>query len=546
MTSSSPFHEGEQRIHTRLGIRDEIEPWARRVVRSSMPDAHRDFFTRLPFLVLAARDAAGRPWATLLSEEPGFVSSPDPRNMRIAALPSPGDALADALQRGDEVGLLGIELDTRRRNRVNGRVAARRDGRFDLAVDQSFGNCPQYITERHWRRAATGERAAVAERGSSLSRRSRELVRRADTFFIATGFRGDGENAVFGMDASHRGGAAGFVQVRGPRELVFPDYAGNNHFNTLGNLVMDPRGGLLFVDFERGDLLQLTGRARIDWDSPEIERTPGAHRLVHYEIAEWIYLEGALPLRWEAAAGSLRELELIDKRPESADVSSFVLAARDGGALPGFAAGQYLPIELEIPGQADPALRTYSLSGSPEGPLYRISVKREPQGLASRYLHDEFGVGQRLAAAAPRGSFTLDGASERSAVLLGAGVGVTPLVSMLHQLVAHRESRPAWFVYAARDGDHHPLRQEVEGLVAAANGHLHVAYSRPGPDDSLGQAYHSAGRIDGGLLERLLPDLDADFYVCGPRGFMAAIDAQLEERGVPPDRIRSESFGPAT
>jgi len=328
---------------------------------------------------------------------------------------------------------------------------------------------------------------------------------------------------------------------------VFPDYAGNNHFNTLGNVLMDPRAGLLFVDFERGDLLQLTGRAHVDWDSPEIDRTPGARRLIRFEIEEWVSLEGAMPLRWEAPAGERRALRLIEKRRESADVTSFVLVSPDGGRLPEFEAGQHLPVELAIPGQASPVLRTYSLSGSTDAPHYRLSVKREARGLASRYLHDELAVGSLLSAAAPQGSFTLDDASERPVVLVSAGVGLTPLVSMLHTLVARDTGHAVWFVHGARDGQHHPLRREVERLVAsAASAHVHVAYSRPGPGDSLGRDYDSPGRIDSALLEKLLPGFDADFYLCGPRRFMAAIHAHLEERGVPPDRIRSESFGPAT
>lgn len=545
MKSASPFHEGEQRVQARLGVREEIEPWARRVVRPFLPEEHRAFHAQLPFLVLAARDGQGRPWATLLAEEPGFVSSPDVHSLRIAAVPPRGDALADALSSGDDVGLLGIELHTRRRNRVNGRVVRRESSGFQLAVDQSFGNCPQYITERGWQRVDAGAGPPVSTRRSSLSPDDPALVRGADTFFIATGFRGEGERPAYGMDASHRGGPPGFVQVRSPRELVFPDYAGNNHFNTLGNLHMDPRAGLLFVDFERGDLLQLTGRARIDWDAPEIQRIPGARRLVHFEIEERIHLQGALPLRWEIPGGAFRGLRLIGRRPESADVTSFVLASPDGAPLPPFSAGQHLPVSLAIPGRPDPILRTYSLSGSPHDPHYRISVKREPFGLASRYLHDELQVGQRVSAATPRGSFTLDGGSERPVALVSAGVGLTPFVSMLHALAVDSPSRPVCFVHGARDGDHHPLRREVERLVASSQGaHLHVAYSRPRPSDRTGQNHHSRGHLDGALLEKLLPGLDADFYVCGPRGFMAAVLAHLEARGVPPDRIRSETFGP--
>jgi ferredoxin-NADP reductase len=387
----------------------------------------------------------------------------------------------------------------------------------------------------------------MAVRGSSLSREQRELVQRADTFFIASGFRGSGRSPVFGMDASHRGGAAGFVRIHDARQLVFPDYAGNNHFNTLGNLLMDPRAGLLFVDFERGDLLQLTGRAHIDWDSPEVRRIPGAHRLVCFELDEIVCVERALPLRWDKADGSLCELRLLEKRPESADVTSFILASRGGNPLPEFAAGQHLPIELEIPRQSAPVLRTYSLSGAPQDPYYRISVKREPGGLVSRHLHEEFEVGELISAGAPQGSFTLDRTSKRPVVLVSAGVGLTPLVSMLHALVNDDTSRTVWFVHGTRDGEHHPLRREVEQLVASSPAaELHVVYSRPGPADALGQDCHSPGHVDGALLEKLLPGLDADFYLCGPRGFMAAIHAHLEARGVPTERIRSESFGPAS
>ena len=545
MTTASPFHEGEQRIQTQLGVRDEIEPWARRVVRPHLPEEHRAFYAQLPFIVLAARDRAGRPWATLLAEEPGFLSSPDPRTLRIAALPSPGDALASALRPGDDVGLLGIELHTRRRNRVNGRLTRGESGGLELSVRQSFGNCPQYITERRWQRARPAPPGARGERSAALSRAHQQLVERADTFFIATGFRGAGDSPVFGMDASHRGGDPGFVRVENPSSLVFPDFAGNNHFNTIGNLLMDPRAGLVFVDFERGDLLQLTGRARIDWDSPEIQQHPGARRLVHLEIDEVRYLEQILPLRWESTGASIRELRLVEKRRESADVISFFFSARDGDPLPGFHAGQHLPIELDIPGQEAPARRTYSLSSAPGDRRYRISVKRDPRGLVSRHLHNHLEPGASVSAGTPQGSFVIDPSSQRTVVLVSAGVGLTPLVSMLHVLADG--DAPVWFVHGARDGEHHPLREEVARIAEASrNVRLHVAYSRPRRQDREERHFQSAGRVDVDLLEKLVPGLAADFYLCGPLGFMAAIEAGLENRGVERERIHSESFGPVS
>ena len=130
-------------------------------------------------------------------------------------------------------------------------------------------------------------------------------------------------------------------------------------------------------------------------------------------------------------------------------------------------------------------------------------------------------------------------------MLVSAGVGLTPLVSMLHSLAADEQEWPLWFVHGARDGEHHPLRDEVEDLVERdTNLHLHVAYSRPLPGDVLGGDHHSVGRVNAALLEKLVPGLEADFFLCGPLGFMADLQAELEARGVDPERIRSESFGP--
>jgi ferredoxin-NADP reductase/RimJ/RimL family protein N-acetyltransferase/predicted pyridoxine 5'-phosphate oxidase superfamily flavin-nucleotide-binding protein len=539
--SESPFHVGERHVQQRLGVREAIEPWARKVVRSHLPEEHRGFYGQLPFLVAAARDQSGRPWATILAGDPGFVRSPHPQALTIAGAPARGDALEHALASGADVGFLGIELATRRRNRINGRVSARHAGGLEVAVDQAFGNCPQYIHEREWRSGSAAERP-VRRSHATFTSGLRSRIENADTFFIASGHRGERESAVFGMDASHRGGEPGFVRVLDPTTLVFPDYAGNDHYNTIGNLVMDPRAGLLFVDFERGGLLQLTGRVRIDWDSAEVERFPGARRLIYFELDEAVELEAALPLRWDPSTGSVRSLRVVEKTRESDEVTSFVFEARDGGPLPEFTAGQHLPIELDLP-DLGRISRTYSLSGPPGRGRYRISVKRHPQGLASRLLHDSVGVGDILSARAPAGDFVLGCSGERPLVLVSAGVGLTPLVSMLHDLLARGDERPVWFVHGARDGRHHPLAAEVAELARRApQVQVHVAYSRPSHGDEAGLHYQSAGRVDGALLAKLVPGLAADFYMCGPAGFMAALQDDLEGRGVPSDRMHSETF----
>ncbi len=535
---SSPFHDGERQVQARLGVRDAIEPWARQVVRPWLPEEHRAFHAALPFLVAAARDGAGRPWATLLAGEPGFVRSPDPQRLAIAAVPVPGDALEHALAPGADLGLLGIDLATRRRNRVNGSVEQAAPGSLVLRVAQTFGNCPQYIHAREWRRVARPASPPAPRRSASLDAAQQSWIAGADTLFVASGHRGDGEHPGYGMDASHRGGEPGFVEVVGGARLVIPDYAGNNHFNTLGNLVRDPRIGLLFVDFERGGMLQVSGRASIDFSPGASARHPGARRLVTVDVDAVVELPGALALRFGADAGAVRSLRVLDVVRESDDVASFVLASRDGAPLPDFTAGQHLPLQLRVPGGARRVRRTYSLSGPPGAAHYRISVKREPYGLASRLLHDSVTPGSILDAGAPAGDFVLSH-DTRPAVLVSAGVGVTPLVAMLHAAAA--AGRRASFVHGARDGAHHPLRDEVARLVAA-HPHLsaHVAYSRPRREDA--GAYDSAGRVDGALLERVLPERDAEYYLCGPAGFLSSVAAGLRARGVAQSLIHTERF----
>ncbi|MBN7795862.1 pyridoxamine 5'-phosphate oxidase family protein [Parahaliea mediterranea] len=291
------FHPGELWVQERLGQRETVDTWAPRAIRSHMPDQHREMFRQLPFLVAAGRDDRQKHWATLLTGSPGFAQSPSSTTLRIASRPLSGDALERGFRADAEIGLLGIDLYSKRRNRANGTVTGNADGIIDVAVHQSYGNCPQYITRRSWRPFTPGPKEAVAKHAHALDNATTAWIRRADTFFVASGYP-RAHSPAGGMDASHRSGAPGLVEVLGKRELLFPDYAGNNFFNTLGNLVMNPDVGLLFIDFERGGLLQLNGRARIDWDSPEVAKRTGARRLVRVDIEDIVVLENILPIRW--------------------------------------------------------------------------------------------------------------------------------------------------------------------------------------------------------------------------------------------------------
>ena len=290
--AASPWHGGEREAQARAGVTAErMEIIGRRNIRPFMPDQHRTFFEQIPFIVVGSVDRDGWPWASVLSGWPGFVTSPDPRTLRIAARPISGDPLVDTLRPGAAVGLLGIELPTRRRNRMNGHVVTPDSEGFSVAVDQSFGNCPQYIQRRDYAEFIPG-RPTHAEEILELDGAARDLISRTDTFFVAS-------YAHDGVDVSHRGGRPGFLGIDGDA-LVVPDYQGNGFFNTLGNLTANPRAGLLLVDFERGDLLQLTGTTEIIWDGDTVRSFAGAKRLWRVTAPRGRWLRGAFPLRLAA------------------------------------------------------------------------------------------------------------------------------------------------------------------------------------------------------------------------------------------------------
>ncbi len=302
MEQDTPFHSGELQVQERLGVRERIGHWARRAVRTYLPDQHRTFYEGLPFLVAAAQDSGGDCWVTLLSGMPGFITAPGDRQLHIDAKPPAGDPLEHSFVTGADVGLLGLEFASRRRNRVNGRIGAQ-STTLVLDVEQSFGNCPQYIHPREWDAIATGDPVPpVAVRSDHLTARHIDWIAKADTFFIASGHRGEGDAEFFGMDASHRGGEPGFVTVTKGTTLSWPDYAGNNYYNTIGNFMLNPSAGLLFIDFESGDTLQLTGHARVEWDGPAVANVPGAQRLLHVDVKAVVDCKNALPLRWSAEA----------------------------------------------------------------------------------------------------------------------------------------------------------------------------------------------------------------------------------------------------
>lgn len=290
---NSPFHPGEQALQSRAGVREKIEEVGSRVIRPYMPEQHREFFGLLPWLLVGSSDAEGQPQASLLWGTPGFVRSPEPTLLRINARPQADDPLAARLDQGASLGLLGLELPTRRRNRMNGGLVETDADGFTVAVAQSFGNCPKYIQARSWH--SQPRQPGPLEQGQGLDARWLPWVLQADTLFIASQH---GDPLAGGVDISHRGGAPGFVSLGEDGRLWLPDYRGNSMFNTLGNLMHEPRCGLLFVDFQSGDLLQLEARAELYWPQDDHGQNlpAGAERLLALTPGAWLLRRARLPL----------------------------------------------------------------------------------------------------------------------------------------------------------------------------------------------------------------------------------------------------------
>jgi ferredoxin-NADP reductase len=242
-----------------------------------------------------------------------------------------------------------------------------------------------------------------------------------------------------------------------------------------------------------------------------------------------------------------RSLRISEIERESIDVKSFVFESEDRSALPAPAPGQFLVLRLEMEKDSAPLLRSYSISSAPGAGTYRISVKRA-SGAGSRYLHDMVQVGKLLEVSAPRGSFTV-APGTGPVVLLSAGIGATPVLSMLHWIAfdSANSSRETWWIYGARNGSEHPFAVEARKLIESLpRAHSLIAYSRPEEHDRLGKDYDMPGHLSRASLEVIHVSKQADFYLCGPPAFLEELGGSLRAWGVPESRIHTETFGAGT
>ncbi|MEV7530088.1 pyridoxamine 5'-phosphate oxidase family protein [Streptomyces hydrogenans] len=285
---TTAYHHGSLAVQARLGVQQAAAHIAPSINPGIRPVAAA-FLEAQPMLVLGAAAPDGRVWASLLTGEPGFARATGPHTVSVAGGPAPHDPLAEALAAATAVGTIALDPRTRRRMRLNGTARPSARGLL-IEAEQVFANCPKYLQKRElYGSDPAGPGTAAPRTGDALTEAQLAAVRAADTFFVAT-------TGPDGADASHRGGNPGFVHAEGPRELLWRDYPGNAMFLTLGNLETDGRAGLLFLDWESGTTLQLSGRAKTVYHLEE--------RFVRFRVDSVVETPAASPLRWSAPAYS--------------------------------------------------------------------------------------------------------------------------------------------------------------------------------------------------------------------------------------------------
>ena len=255
-------HGGELAVQERAGVQVQAARLSGMLEPAELRGGVLAFLAERTFAVITARDATGRLWTSPLTGQPGFLTASSPTTLTVGGAPPHGDPL-HRLPPGQSVGMIVVDFGARRRVRINGTLRHTDDGQLVIDVHQAYGNCPQYIQQRL---VVPEVREAVSahgvQRGAALGPGDAELIRHADTFFLGT------THPERGRDASHRGGPPGFVRVDG-NDLWWPDYPGNNMFNSFGNLAVDPTAALLFVDFPTGHTVHLSGTAAVEWGTDD-------------------------------------------------------------------------------------------------------------------------------------------------------------------------------------------------------------------------------------------------------------------------------------
>jgi len=540
MFNINPYHEGELAVQKQAG-----ESFDARVngsmISNTIPFGGSSFIALQRLMIIGTVDTKGDIWTSLLIGQPGVVQALNKSQLEIdisksvymsdeCFLTDPG---AD-----NKIGILMIELESRLRLRINGRITQISDEQYTIDIDQAYANCPKYIQRRQWKTPHMTHPAVAkpCAQGTELNHAQKNMIASSDTFFVASA------SPEHGIDASHRGGKPGFVQLLNNGKLIIPDFKGNSMFNTLGNFAVYPRAGLLFISFDSGKLLQLTGKTEILWDKHDPQQiSGGTKRFWQFETCEW--REHQLPSGFD--------WELIDYSPyipepivglstdftlslrveriqhEAEQIKSFRLQAGNAEQLPEFKPGAHIQVQVQLPDHSI-GFRHYSLLSSPDDiSHYEIAVLSQPEGLGgSRYMHQKIHEGDIIEIRQPQNDFPMTAKAEHS-ILIAGGIGITPILAMLQKLVSDQQSFELH--YSARRRTRLAFHDRIKRI---ANDQSHFYTS----DE------HQEQRLD---LHTLLstPKPGVHIYVCGPRSMIGAVRDIAATRGWSAGQIHYESFG---
>lgn len=577
------YHIGEIEVQRRAGVQQKAYSIQGLFATRPVSEQLQSFFGTQRFLYTATRGEHGRLWASVLFGKPCFIQIPNAYEAVIAPLMQ-FDGDPAQYTTGSSVATVGVMFENRRRNLINGIVASNNGGELCLNVYQAFGNCPKYIQVRDLGTGSLGfgdypSKPTKVNRGQSeLHAEQQTFIARADTFFVATVHMASA--AEVGMPdglpinhINHKGGYPGFVQVAASGQLSWGDYAGNNVFSTLGNLILDPHAALLFIDFTTGDTLHLSGRAEVRWDQVDL---PGAQRTIIFQTEEWVHVKGALPIKQQGPvesspynptppskpgnlqASDMQHLQCLSTQHESLDVMTFEFELPQLPANKSMFChpGQFASFDFEdiIPGKV--LNRTWTISSPTEQirrrKAFTISVKKD--GLVSNWLFNNMRPGKTIGFKGVDGNFTLEliGSMAHSRTLLVAGgIGITPMrVLLAEQLV---RQQPTTLLYFVRSLAEAPFLNE---FIEAAHSNsapftLAVSVTRPTEQDS-GHIFSTEsgsgvswfqGRITADMVAQVCPDITSCLvFQCGPAPMTQLVSATLESLQTPMTHVFQEAF----
>ncbi len=564
-SNKSIYHAGELAAQDKAGTRGAAAELA--VAKShslNFSSNHDAFLANQTFAVLTSVESVtGSVWVTPLFGKAGDLKAITENEIIISRNCIPVGDVINKTQAGTPLSLLGIDLEKRSRHRINGVAIASQDGlvsNINFGVREYSPNCPKYINRRKFIRNSNDadpiNATAIREERTSLSGSDQAFVAAVDTLWIGSHAPG------VGADTNHRGGQPGFIRVTSPSSIEWPEYRGNGMFFTSGNLEVNDKAGVTLVDFETGSIIQMTGRAMVDWQHDGSYE--GAARVMKFRIERLVRIDQVTTHRWkrldyspynpsiagaESSGGSTASgfptvVTLAKVVEESAMVKTFrFVATRPIQFLP----GQYATFEfVDIPGGSKSEIRTWTLSETPNSikgdNTLDITVKRVPNGLITNWLHDQADVGLEIKLKGVQGDMTPVQLGLQSAeatvpdhlLLLSGGIGITPNMAIVRGLGAFelQDQTNITMIHVERHEADLLFQNEIARRV------------RNYPNFKYTNIITSQeARLSKDKLATLVDDASLQHaYICGPTLFMADMTEHLVALGVPPENIITESF----